>query len=1047
MNVSILKIKRRISELETLRYIERCPIEAVQAERLTIGNQYAPSQFSLTEGQTWGEQDAIYHITFDLSIPAAWQEAESQIALHLNFSTGSKDGILNTVEGLIYINDQPFHAIDRYHREIILSPILLQSSMKICVRLWTGIHEKSHTVGELEIRRLSRAADQVYTLMDLAVATLETLPPNSPTYLKLLKALEQACARLDFRDVLSGQAGGTFYNSCQAAVAELEQHLENLKRAAGDPQLSIIAIGHAHIDVAWLWRLHHTRLKAANTFSTALYHMDTYPHFHFTQSQPQLYQYVKEDEPTIYERIKAKVASGQWEPEGAMWVEADTNLTGGESLVRQFLYGQRFFEREFGRRSRVLWLPDVFGYSAALPQLIKGAGADYFITSKISWNDTNRFPNDTFWWEGSDGSRVLTYFLTTPNNGGGHFYTYNGDVHPNALTKTWEVYRQKEFNSQLLLAYGWGDGGGGPTRQMIEATDRLARPINPQLPSVKTGGIRKFMEELDARVGTNPALPIWVGELYFEYHRGTYTSQGRTKRANRQMEIALHNAEWLAAFALLTGSADYNYPASELAHAWQTVLTHQFHDIIPGSSIGEVYEDATTAYAEVAEITDKIIEQAQTRLIQTATLPQNSLVAFNSLSWTRTGLATIEEEVANKLDLLGQMLPNGQTLIEVEAVPAFGYRAQISKRLEQPDQLKVSPNTLENSFYRLELNQNGQITRLLDKSVGEGREVLRIGDRANVFQFFEDKPLSFDAWDIDAFYEQKMWELGEPVSSEVIETGPLRAGVRLEWRYGTGGRTVIRQNIYLYPNSRRIDFVTEVDWQERQTLLKVAFPVDIHNGRATAEIQWGNIERPTHRNTSWDSARFETCAHKWVDLSEGNYGVALLNDCKYGYDIHGRVMRLTLLKGAISPDPNADLGKHEFTYSLLPHAGGWFEGNVHREAYELNYPLLVRPNFQSVENGELRTQSLVELESETNVILETIKKAEDTEALVVRLYECANSRSSFRLHFPFPISQVYEANLLEEEIGAVKFTLGSSEFSGQLLPYQIKTFIVQRYIG
>jgi alpha-mannosidase len=1039
MNLNVPKIKSRIKEIEKKRYAASLPLSKLRAERLEDG---ASEVVWLSEGDRWGVRDANYLVSFDLAIPAEWRG--QSLALNLNLSIMPDSFSLSTVEGLLCLDGVPFHALDRYHREIILPPEkTAQPNLAVTVKLWTGNTSDYHLVGKLELALPNPAADQLHLLMSLVFDALNTLAEESPTYQALFVALDEACGVLDFRQPGNSEA---FYASCQVALAVLNRRLQALERESSDWQPHVVATGHAHIDVAWLWRLKHTRLKAAHTFSTALYHMDRYPHFIFTQSQPQLYQFVKEDQPALYERIKQKVAGGQWEPEGAMWVEADTNLTGGESLVRQFLFGQRFFRQEFGRTSKVLWLPDVFGYSAALPQLIKGAGADYFITTKISWNETNRMPMDTFWWQGIDGSRVLAYFITAQNDDHSYnFYTYNGEMRPEVLALSWKNYREKDLNREMLLAYGFGDGGGGPTRSMIEAAGLLSHSLSPELPTAATGKVADFMDRLAGRVGNNPNLPAWVGELYLEFHRGTYTSQARIKRANRLAERDLHNAELLASSALVqTGQP---YPQPDLNEAWKIVLTHQFHDILPGSSIGAVYSDAVENYAQVARITGRVTGEAQQALVENLAAPADSLVVFNPLSWPRSEPVEIAQTQADKLGLPTQALTDGQALVQVETVPSMGYcwfEPDTNSTAKPANGLSVSASLLENKFYRLELDNQGQVSRLLDKTgyAGAGREVLRPGEMGNVLQFFEDKPVQFNAWNIDAFYEQKSYRLDQPPTITVIEQGPLRAGLKLEWLYQ--GRTRITQYLYLYAESRRIDFVTEVDWQERQTLLKVAFPVEVLNGRATAEIQFGNLERPTHRNTSWDKARFETCAHKWIDLSEGNYGVALLNDCKYGYDIQGSTMRLTLLRGPVSPDPLGDLGLHRFTYSLLPHAGDWFEGGANRAAYELNNPLLAVVKASGAApkaaNSE-RDFSLVQVEP-SNVVVETVKRAEDSDGLIVRVYECANRRGPFNLKFAFPFRSAAEVNLLEEEQAAAQIGSDGQSIQSFIAPFEIKSYLV-----
>ena len=1041
------KIQRRVAELERFRYRASQSVGPLTATQVQVGTEAVTAEpITLTTGTRWGERDAIYHMQLATAIPTAWRG--QALALHLDLSVPRPDLGLATVEGLIFIDGFALHALDRYHREIVLDERLTtRETLEVEIHLWTGIDEANHVVGALELRLLDRVTDALMLRMRALLDATSTLSQTSPTAIALYTALDRACGALDFRD---GQQSDAFYAACGVALETLERDFSTLRSNAsnegGEWQPHTLVTGHAHIDVAWLWQLRHTRMKAANTFTSALYHMERYPHFIFTASTPQLYEFVKEDHPEVYSRIKERIAAGQWEAEGGMWVEADTNITGGESLVRQFLFGQRFMQQEFGSRNKVLWLPDVFGYSAALPQIIKASGAEYFVTTKISWNDTNRAPFDTFWWEGLDGTRVLTHFITAQNSANsGTFFTYNAEMKPSTLAYTWNNYKQKSINRELLVAYGWGDGGGGPTREMVVNAGNWAQPLDRALPTASPGKVADFMERLNARVTDDPTLPRWQGELYLEYHRGTYTSQARTKRNNRLAERDLHNAEWLATLAShLTGAT---YPHADLAEAWKIVLTHQFHDIIPGSSIGPVYADAAVNYAHVATITSRLIDAAQQAIDATITTPTGSLIVTNPSTWRRDGLIEIATEQADTLDLPQQSLDAGRSLVYVNDIPAYGFAAIAPSAIISPSPanlLVATPTLLESIHYRIELNERGEITRLLDKAgYGDlGREVLRQGDRANVFQFFEDKPIDFDAWDIDSFYERKQWEMDAAPRITVVETGPLRGGLRFDWRYRD--RTTISQVMYIYLDSRRIDFVTEVDWHERQTLLKVAFPVDIHNGRATAEIQFGNVERATHRNTSWDQARFETCAHKWFDLSEGDYGVAMLNDCKYGYDIHERTLRQTLLKGAISPDPHADEGQHRFIYSLLPHEGGWFDGHVHREAYALNYPLLATMKMTAGQPHDVPpTYSLVATEGD-HIVIETIKTAEESDALIVRLYECANRRGPFYLQLPFRASRVMLTNLLEEETVPATLSDDGQSIEGFITPYQIMTLKIER---
>jgi len=1034
ISIQLKKIQRRIEELNTLQYRESRPIESVTIQPLIPAGE----SFQVKYHDTWGQHDGLYSFAFMVTIPPEWHN--EIVALHLDFSEPPNMWDIATSEGLLFINERPIHAIDRYHREFIIpADLCKEPTLDIRVRMWNGTDRPNHVLHELSLRRIDSAASALHAAMRNYQSLYQAFDENSPTRYSIIAALDAACLALDFRDPRSD----TFYASCETALQILQTQMQALVLPqTPHRQPHIVAVGHAHIDVAWLWRLKDTRLKTANTFATALYNLDRFPQFHFLASTPQLYQYVKEDQPTLYERIKDKIATGQWEAEGGMWVEADTNITSGESLIRQFVYGQRFFREEFGRTSTVLWLPDVFGYSAALPQILQGCGITSFMTTKMSWNDTNRFPYDTFWWEGPDGSRVLTQFVTTPGDYPRPFYTYNGDLNPLNVARTWKLYQQKEINNELIFSYGWGDGGGGPTASMIETLDFMKDVYSPEVPTLSSGRIDEFMRGVHEQVATNPATPTWVGELYFEYHRGTYTSQAQIKKQNRYAERDLHNVEWLSTLAQHLGGQAY--PTGELGSAWRIILTNQFHDILPGSSIAGVYADAMIAYASVTSTTSRLIAEKLATIVAALAVPAETVVVFNPTSHVCTTLVEMPAAQAANLALGQQLIADDKALVLFESVPGYGYQTSITAQpTSLPSiRLTVTPTLLENDAFRIELNERGQITRILDKDEfqGQGREIIAPDGRANVFQLFEDKPLDFDAWDINDFYAEKSWELDELVSVTVAETGPLRGGLRLEWSYR--GRTKIVQHLYIYAFSRRIDFVTEVDWHETQTLLKVAFPVAIHNGTATADIQFGNFERPTHRNTSWDRARFETCAHKWIDLGERDYGVAILNDCKYGYDIYRNVMRLTLLKAAISPDPNADKGHHQFTYSLLPHQGDWFTSNVVQEAYALNYPLLVAVATESVVTSPPQPHSFLSVDKD-HIIIETVKKAEQRDDLVVRVYEYGKRRGPFHLHLPFAASAVDETNLLEENATPAQLSDDGLTVTSMIRPYEIKTFLVR----
>jgi alpha-mannosidase len=746
----------------------------------------------------------------------------------------------------------------------------------------------------------------------------------------------------------------------------------------------------------------------------------------------------------LFEAIKQKINEGRWEPMGGMWVEADCNLSGAESLARQFLLGRTFFREHFGvdAESPVLWLPDVFGYAWALPQLIQQAGLKYFMTIKIGWSQYNRLPYDTFMWQGIDGTQILTHFSTVKEFGSEYASTYNSMANAKEALGTWSNFQQKELQKDLLMAYGYGDGGGGPTREMLENIEVMKN--FPALPQVKQSSVKQFFETIEPLVDSK-MMPVWNGELYLEYHRGTYTSQARNKRANRKSEFLLHDAEFLSAYASLIttlrpGSGqDYQYPLTNYQQAWRTICLNQFHDIIPGSSIGPVYEESQEQYAHLTTDVTQLRDEALQVLSETL---DGDLILVNPTSFTQRGLVFVPGDSSQRFTLNDQPVPTQQTdsgywldagEISPYSLIALKIEEKSSVISHQSSLVTSSPETppLENDYLRVEFNQHGDITRLFDKQAQ--REILPPNAIANQFQAFEDRPKSWDAWDVDIFYDDKMW-LAEPAESvKLVEFGALRQTIEIKRRILNSEYT---QRISLNYNSPRLDFDTSINWMERHTMLKVAFPVDVLAPQATYEIQWGNVQRPTHRNTSWDWARFETCAQKWVDLSEGDYGVSLLNDCKYGHDIHDNVMRITLLRSPTMPDPMADFGEHQFKYSLYPHVGTWNE-ETQREAYLLNDPIIVyKSSVSSKQSSVTRHDSLVTCDS-PNVIIETIKQAEDGDGIIVRLYESQRKRGQVKVRVGGGVESAWETNLLEEDQSQLQ--VESNQVILNLRPYQIMT--------
>jgi alpha-mannosidase len=700
----------------------------------------------------------------------------------------------------------------------------------------------------------------------------------------------------------------------------------------------LAVVGHAHLDTAWLWPLAESYRKAVRTFTTQLRYLDEYPEYRFACSQAQQYAWIRERDSDLWARIRAQPA---FVPVGGTWVEPDCNLPSGESLVRQFLHGQRFFEREFGRRCTEFWNPDVFGYNGQLPQLMRGAGISRFLTQKLSWNRFNKPEHHTFVWQGIDGSEVLAHFPPAD--------TYNAEATVPELRRAAREYKDHEHSRTSLLVFGYGDGGGGPTRTMLE-TLRRARDLQG-LPRTSFRTPEEFFAALEAEPGERPTV---VGELYFEYHRGTYTSQALTKRLNRRCEVALHDAE------LLTAAAGVHARA-ELEPLWKRLLLNQFHDILPGSSIRLVYEDAERDLAGVEAEADAICERALAQL----------------------GAAFVNTTGFPRREIVGDVV--------VEA-PAYGFGSVVEPR----DRVSLDGLVLENAHLRVELAEDGTVTSVVDKATG--RETLAAP--GNRLELYDDRPVAFDAWDVDPFHVETRRD-APPAESWRVETdSPLRAELAFE-------RPGFRQVVRLDAESRRLEFHTEVEWHESHTLLKVCFPLAVRAPNATYEMQFGYAERPTHYSTSWDRARYEVPGHRWADLSEHGFGAAVLTDCKYGYSCYGNELRISLLRSPKSPDPEADMGRHLFAYALMPHRGGWREAGVVAEAARFNVPLRRGPG-----SADLRSFASVD---DPNLVLDTIKRAEDSDALVLRLYEAHGARGTARIRLGFPFESARHASLLEDD--------------------------------
>lgn len=950
-----------------------------------------------------GECDKHAWFYKKITVPEDFADGE----FYLTVSSDAKQGWADVNPQFIaYVDGALKQGIDKNHRDLYLDGV---GEHEIYLYAYTGsiFPERVDFVADLCLA--DSKTKKLYYDLKVPFEILEFEDENSKNYFEIKKHINNAVNLIDMREPYSDD----YYNSLEKA----EEYLQNefYGKYCRDGEVHAICIGHTHIDVAWEWTLAQTREKTLRSFSTVLTLMKKYPEYKFMSSQPQLYKYLSEESPELYEEVKEMVKQGRWEVEGGMWVEADCNLSSGESLVRQFLYGKRFMKKEFGKDSKVLWLPDVFGYSAALPQIMNKCGIDKFITSKIGWNESNKMPYDTFIWHGIDNTPVFTYFMTAQDKVRGKEpatnVTYNAKLNANQLRGAYDRFQQKELYNDVLITFGFGDGGGGPTAKDLEMYDRLKKGI-PGTSTAVMGFAGDFLEDVKTKTENNPHTPHWNGELYLEFHRGTYTSQAKNKKYNRKSEFMFEQAETLSLInEYLNG---VSYPKEKLQSAWETILLNQFHDIIPGSSIREVYDVSHEQYREIQKTGGSIIEGAL-RKIADGVCADEGILVYNPNSFASSS--------AVKTD---------SGYIYAENIPAKGYKV-ITPEKAQSD-IYLTENTLENAFFKLTLDENGNFSSIFDKR--NNREVLKHGAKGNVFTVYEDYPREYDNWEISSYYTEKHWDILNVDSIEKVYEGE-RAGLKVTRTYK---QSKIVQTIFVYSHIDRIDFETYIDWKESHLVLKTAFPVDVNTNKATYDIQFGSVERPTHKNTSWDAARFEVCAHKYCDLSEYGYGVSLMNDCKYGHAIHDGVMSLTLLKCGTFPDPTADKCEHEFTYSLFPHANDYREAGTIKKAYELNVPMTAVNVGKN--KGELPCEySFLSVDKE-NVIFETAKKAEDGDDIILRGYECFNKRTTAVLTLGVPVKSAYVCDMLENIISEIP--VNNNSIKVNFKPFEIITLKIEK---
>ncbi len=1020
----------------------------VTPEPVSYQNRRSGNEKKITIGESWGGLFECGWFHFIGTVPAfgegiteGWNansaDTELVLLIDINGELCVVDETGKPVRGLTNVSSEFDYSLGRPGKTVYRFKSQPETGDKI--DLWAdagcndlfGKYQDSGTVKDACIALCNQEMEQLYYDFDVLLELLQQLSEDKARYHSLLRALNQAA------NVLINYTGEEVQKAREILAVELS-------KKGGDPSLKINAVGHAHIDLAWLWPIRETIRKGARTFSTVLRNMERYPDYIFGASQAQLYSWVKEYYPALYEDIKQRIKERRWEVQGAMWVEADTNVSGGEALIRQVLLGKRFFMEEFGQDVRNLWLPDVFGYTAALPQILKKSGVDCFMTIKLSWSRFNKHPHHTFWWEGLDGSRVLAHM---PPEG-----TYNSSAAPRAVLASEHGFLDKGVSEECLLLFGIGDGGGGPGEEHLERLKR-EKDLNGLVP-VTQGPAQGFFDRIEKDASL---YKTWHGELYLEFHQGTYTSQGRNKRFNRKLELALRELEFASVLGLLEKKdseiTDEVYPVKLLNTTWKEMLLYQFHDILPGSSISRVYKESLERYEVMLDTVEMEISRIYAALGNTvadvasvaggfnAAGPKTDsdlaspdtgkfVKIFNSLSWER------DEWIAEDGTWMKVKVPAmGYTVVPVGTAADYtGDSNNLTINENEADTgangLHYTSQTIENDFYLITFNERGLINSIFDKE--EQRQVIPEGEAANQLVTYEDKG---DAWDFPIYYDEKP---GEPLimaESSVSVDGPQV--VRFVRFRTVSGQSELEQKVVLTMGSRRIDFITEVDWKENGRMLRTSFPVNVLAQEAVCEIQFGSIKRPTHRNTSWDMAKYEVCAHKWVDISQGNYGVALMNDCKYGHKVMDNVLDLNLLRSSRYPDPEADQGRHEFTYSLFPHKGDHITSGVVKAGYELNIPLRTVP--AAAGDMTVKAESFIKADAE-NVIIESVKKCEDSNDLIVRLYECHGRGGRAKVDFGFDIKDIRLVDLMEKETGQESFDKDSRTLVFK--PFEIHTLKV-----
>jgi alpha-mannosidase len=1013
-------MERQIAKVAAWIEYQKLPIDnwEYRSARMTAPLQYVDVESDwrpIKLGDYWGGNEITGFFRRSVQIPAT--HAVENCALDIWMDGG---------ETQVSINGIPWQGLD-WNRHIIPLGDIAADNDTIEVEMEAYVINYPYDARRDDERDLHLFERAQLVLVDPVV---EQFTISARMVLNVIKQLWESDENIELEEFLSTRLEkacislGPGINSQQEAVAAAGRAMRIIEQEILDSPLyrsggRLTLHAHSHLDVLYLWPMKETFRKNCRTVTNMLSLMREYPDFIFSQSQPFLYEKLKLMYPETFEELKKRVAEGRWELIGAPYIEPDANLPGAESLVRQLLFGKRFYREEFGIDVQICLLPDVFGLMYTLPQILKKAGVPYFISNKLNiWNDTTVFPYDNFRWRGPDGSEVLAHFPST------HFAQ---DLNPETLRRAWRDSCEKNISREAIFMYGYGDGGGGPTREMAAAGSIAGRI--PGLPELRVEFAADFMERLSRK---QDQLPVWDDELYLEAHRGTYTTKALFKRMNRKTELLYRNAEIISSLASLYGGP---YLQDRLNEGWKYLLVNQFHDTLPGSHCSAAVPGIIEDYRKANEIGEEVLSRALKMITDNVALAEDDFLLFNTLSWQRSGLALLSEGQKH-FPVSSVQEYEGEQWVWVNNAPSLGW-APMNELLGQvSDARSVNCDLPEvvTPFYAVSFSEDGLIEQIRDLEYD--REVL--AEPGNRFQVFEDDPgKRFSAWNIAYHLEEFTYPVVQESPWELKANGPLFAVIASVW---TVLDSRIEQEIWFYTHSRRIDFKTRINWQNSRKMLKVAFPLKIRAREAVYDLPFGSISRPTHRNTLTEQAKYEVCGHKWADMSEGNYGAALMNDCKYGYDAKEHVLRLSLLRAPVHPDAQSDIGEHEFTYSLYPHGGTWKDADIDRRAYELNIPMLVVKAYQSEAAGNVSIPphfSFCNLQP-GQLITETLKQAEDGNGLIMRVYESHGFRGRVSCRFSADISASEETNLLEETIEPVEVD-DAHQIVTPFTPFEIKT--------